>query len=103
MGGQAIVPTYRDLLGYIRELSDEIAREAPHYEPLGHVQRMKRTLGYISHGLDPEFEHAVRRCIQPAEFWAICEAHLAGDEALPVRPPLASRLFSGFAQLTGEG
>ncbi|KAB2640038.1 MAG: tRNA-dihydrouridine synthase family protein [Verrucomicrobia bacterium] len=101
-GGSAILPTYRDLLGYIRELSEEIAREAPYYEPLGHVQRMKRTLGYISHGLDPAFEYAVRRCCQPAEFWTICEAHLTSDELLPARPPLASKLYSGFAQLTGE-
>ena len=99
-GGELIIPTYRDLLGYIRELSDEIAREAPRYEPLGHVQRMKRTLGYISHGLDLAFEHAVRRCCQPAELWAICEAHLGRDEALPSRPPVDSKLFSGFAHLT---
>ena len=99
-GGAQIIPTYRDLLEYIRELSEEIAREAPRYEPLGHVQRMKRTLGYISHGLDPAFEHAVRRCVQPAELWALCEAHLGRDEALPSRPPEDSKLFSGFARLT---
>jgi len=99
-GAEMIIPTYRDLLEYIRELSAEIAREAPRYEPLGHVQRMKRTLGYISHGLDPAFEYALRRCSQPAELWALCEAHLGSDEALPSRPPVDSKLFSGFAQLT---
>ncbi len=102
-GGELIIPTYRDLLSYVRDLSEEIAREAPRYEPLGHVQRMKRTLGYISHGLDPVFEYAMRRCVRPEEMWAICEAHLASDEALPSRPPEDSKLFSGFAQLTEDG
>jgi len=101
-GGSAIIPTYRDLLEYIQDLSAEIAREAPCFEPLGHVQRMKRTLGYISHGLNPEFEHAIRRCRTPAEFWSICEAHLAIDAPLPRRPPLGSKLFSGFAALLDE-
>ena len=101
-GGPAFIPTYRDLLEYIQELSAEIAGEALRFEPLGHVQRMKRTLGYISHGLDPEFEYAIRRCRAAAEFWSICEAHLATDEPLPSRPPLASKLFSGFAALVDE-
>lgn len=98
-GYSANNPTYRDLLEYIRDLSAEIAREALRFEPLGHVQRMKRTLGYISHGLDPEFEHAIRRCHTPAEFWALCETHLSSDTPLPACPPVGSNLFSGFAQL----
>ena len=101
-GGPQIIPTYRNLLEYVRDLSAEIAGEAPRFEPLGHVQRMKRTLGYISHGLDPEFEGAIRRCRQPAEFWSICETHLASDEALPSSPPTTSKLFSGFAELVTE-
>ena len=98
-GVVGVIPTYRDLFEYIQDLSTEIAREAPRFEPLGHVQRMKRTLGYISHGLDPAFEQAIRRCREPADFWSICEAHLASDAPLPSRPPADSRLFSGFAEL----
>jgi tRNA-dihydrouridine synthase C len=101
-GTLPVIPTHRDLLEYIRDLSGEIAREAPRYEPLGHVQRMKRTLGYISHGLAPEFELHIRRCATPAEFWSLCDAHLASDAPLPLRPPVTSQLFSGFAELEEE-
>jgi len=96
------IPTHRDLLEYIQDLSGEIAREAVGFEPLGHVQRMKRTLGYISHGLDPEFEYRIRRCASPAEFWSICHDQLASDAPLPSRPPAASKLFSGFAALEDD-
>jgi tRNA-dihydrouridine synthase C len=96
------IPTFRWLLEYIEDLYNEIAREALRFEPLGHVQRMKRTLGYISHGLDPDFEHRIRRCRTPAEFWAICHAHLENDQPLPPRPPNCSQLFSGFAELVED-
>lgn len=96
------IPTHRNLLEYIRELSAEIAGEALRYEPLGHVQRMKRTLGYISHGLAADFEPQIRRCRTPQEFEAICQAHLDHDAPLPLRPPGDSKLFSGFEALLGE-
>ncbi|MEI6674155.1 MAG: tRNA-dihydrouridine synthase family protein [Verrucomicrobiota bacterium] len=98
-GRQYVIPTHRDLLDYIRELSAEIAHEAQRYEPLGHVQRMKRTLGYISHGLGEAFEYEIRRCGTPGEFWAICEAHLDHAAPLPLRPPEDSKLFSGYGAL----
>ena len=97
------VPTRRNLLDYIRDLSAEIAREALRYEPLGHVQRMKRTLGYISHGLGDDFEYEIRRCGTPGEFWTICEAHLADDAPLPPRPPPDSKLFRGYGALLEHG
>ncbi len=93
------VPTRRDLLEYIRDLYDEMAREAIRFEPLGHVQRMKRPLVYISHGLDETFEQQIRRAKTPEEFAAICDAHLDHAEPLPVRPPVDSKLFCGFEEL----
>lgn len=93
------VPTRRDLLEYIRDLYDEMAREAIRFEPLGHVQRMKRPLVYISHGLDETFEQQIRRAKTPEEFAAICDAHLDHAEPLPVRPPVHSKLFCGFEGL----
>jgi tRNA-dihydrouridine synthase len=97
-----IIPTHRDLFEYIQELSAEIAREALRFEPLGHVQRMKRTLGYISHGLAADFEYQIRRCAAPQEFWAICQAHLDHAAPLVLSPPADSKLFSGFAALLDE-
>jgi tRNA-dihydrouridine synthase len=98
-GTPGYIPTHLDLLEYIRELFMEIAHEAPRYEPLGHIQRMKRTLGYISHGLDGDFEYRIRRCRTEAEFWEICHDCLDSDAPVELRPPAASALFSGFEAL----
>jgi tRNA-dihydrouridine synthase C len=93
-------PTHRDLLEYIAELYDELARETRHFMPEPHVQRMKRTLAYISHGLaDDRFEHEVRRVRTPDEFFQTCRRHLDHDTPLPARPPAGSRLFCGFSEL----
>lgn len=101
-GGPEFSPTRRDLLEYIRDLYDEMAREARRFDPAGHVQRMKRTLVYISHGLDELFEARIRRAKTPEEFHAICEGHLDRDEPLSARPPVESKLFCGFAELDGR-
>lgn len=93
-------PIHRDLLAYTAELYDEIARETRRFDPLSHVQRMKRTLAYISHGLaDGAFEHDMRRANTPDDFFRICRTHLDHDQALPARPPGGSRLFCGFEDL----
>lgn len=100
-GKARFVPTRRDLLGYIRELYEEIARETAKFDELGHVQRMKRPLVYICQGLDEEFEQRIRRVKTPEEFEAVCVDHLDDDRALPERPPEESKLFCGFAELAG--
>ena len=92
-------PTYRDLWEYVLEIYDEIARETPKFNPLAHVQRMKKTLAYISHGLEGEFEYDMRRAKTPDEFQEICRRHLDCDGLLPARPPLDSKLFCGFEAL----
>ena len=92
-------PTHRDLLAYVEHLYAEIADSTSKFSPTGHVQRMKRTMGYISHGLTSDFEFNIRRCQTPVEFWAICRAHLDHDTPLPITPPANSKLFSGFADL----
>ena len=94
-----VAPTRRDLFEYIFDLYDEMAKEAIRFEPMGHVQRMKRTLTYISHGLDEDFEQLIRRSKTPEEFAAICKDHLDSDEPLPARPPVESKLFCGFEEL----
>ncbi len=96
-------PTHRDLLDYITELYEEIAAETKRFMPEPHVQRMKKTLAYISHGLaDGAFEHEMRRARTPDDFFRICRAHLDHDAILPARPPEGSKLFCGFEALLAD-
>jgi tRNA-dihydrouridine synthase C len=95
----APAPRYRDLWDYVLELYQEIARETPKFNPLSHVQRMKKTLAYITHGLEGDFEHDMRRAKTPEEFEEICRRHLDHDVPLPSQPPVDSKLFCGFEAL----
>jgi tRNA-dihydrouridine synthase C len=92
-------PSHRDLLEYVIELYDEIAAETRKLIPNAHVQRMKKTLAYISHGLEGTFEHDMRRANTPEDFFRICRAHLDHDTPLPPKPPEGSPLFRGFEKL----
>ena len=94
-------PTRRDLWDYIRELSEELAREHPDFDPILHIQRMKKTLIYICEGIDPVFEREIRRMKTPAEFEALCREHLDRPDALNPLPPGESRIFCGFEDLLG--
>ncbi|MGA0845522.1 MAG: tRNA dihydrouridine synthase, partial [Luteolibacter sp.] len=67
-------PSFRQLLGYITELYEETACETPRFVPNAHVQRMKKTLAYISHGISADFEHDIRRVRCPDEFFATRKA-----------------------------
>ncbi len=98
-GASPPAPRYRDLWEYVLELYDEIARETPKFNPLAHVQRMKKTLAYITHGLEGDFEHDMRRARTPEEFQDICRTHLDHDILLPAKPPVGSKLFCGFEAL----
>lgn len=98
-GSQPPTPGYRDLWAYVLELYDEIARETPKFNPLAHVQRMKKTLAYITHGLEGEFEYDMRRARTPEDFQEICRSHLDHDLPLPAKPPVGSKLFCGFESL----
>jgi len=99
LGKPVTTPTHRDLLDYIMDLSTELAREAPAYDTLLHIQRMKKTLVYICDGIDPDFEQAVRRMKTPEEFDSLCRAHLDHSAPLPALPPSESRIFCGFGDL----
>ena len=98
-GASPPAPSHRDLWEYVLELSDEIARETPKFNPLAHVQRMKKTLAYISHGLAGDFEFDMRRMKTPADFQEICRRHLDHDLPLAAKPPIGSKLFCGFEAL----
>lgn len=98
-GREAASPSHRGLLAYLEELYEESARERSNYQPLAHVQAMKKTAAYISHGLKGPFEHEIRRAGTPQEFFAICRRHLDREGPLPARPPADSKLFCGFDEL----
>jgi tRNA-dihydrouridine synthase C len=98
-GTSAPAPSHRDLLEYITELYDEVASETLRLIPNSHVQRMKRHLAYITHGLSGSFEHELRRARTPDGFFEICRRHLDHDSPLPTLPPPDSRLFCGFGEL----
>lgn len=98
-GRQIPAPTHRDLAGYIRELSDDLASECGKFDPLKHVQRMKKTLAYISHGLEGDFEHDMRRARTPEELDRAITRALDHDNPLPALPPAESKLFRGFSDL----
>ncbi len=93
-------PTHRDLLEYVMELYEELAMESRNFVPNLHVQRMKKTLAYISHGLEHGgFEHDMRRAVTPEDFFRICRTHLDHDGPVPPLPPADSKLFCGFGGL----
>lgn len=102
-GRNPVRPGHRDLLEYVFELYDELAGESRRFHPEAHVQRMKKTMAFISHGLlDGCFEHDIRRVRTPSDFRHICLRHLDHDLPLPARPPEDSKLFRGFTELLGE-
>lgn len=99
LGKKSPAPSHHDLLEYVIELYEELARESRKFLPASHVQRMKKTLAYISHGLEGSFEYDMRRASTPDDFFRICHQHLDHDTPLPARPPIDSKLFCGFNHL----
>lgn len=99
LGEKPVVPSCRELLGYVLTLYDEIAADCPNYEPLRHVQRMKKTMLFVTQGFDPEFEQQLRRAKTSESFHAICRSFLDHDAPFPARPNESSRLFCGFSEL----
>ena len=91
----------RDLLLYAQELYEEIALETRAFQAVHHVQRMKRTMVYLSQGIDPDFEHRIRRAQTPEDFHSACLDHLDNDTPVPDTPPEQSKIFCGFPALAG--
>lgn len=97
----SIQPGHRDLLEYIFDLDHEVAMETRRLIPDSHVQRLKKHLAYIAHGIaDGAFEHDIRRARNYDEFRSICIRHLDHAAPLATRPPSPSRIFCGFEELT---
>lgn len=89
--------SHRDLMEFIFELDEEIARQSKRYEANAHVQRIKKPVAYITHGIsDGEFEYSFRRVKNYEDFRSLCRSHLDHDLPLPQLPPSGSKLFCGF-------
>lgn len=95
-------PSCRDLLGYVTKLYDELAAFTENFNPLGHVQRMKKTMVFVTQGHDPDFEFRIRRAKTPEDFHSACRDHLDKDEPVPDAPEEGSRVFCGFAELLAQ-
>lgn len=102
LGDEPMGPVGRDLLGYIESLYETTASYSTSFDPLLHVQQMKKTMVFVTQGHDTEFEFRLRRCKTPDEFHEICRSHLDHDELIPSRPSENSRLFCGFTELAEE-
>ena len=98
-GGTPAEPTCRDLLEYVMLLHDELAASSANFNELGHVQRMKKTMVFVTQGHDPDFEFRIRRAKTPEDFHSACHDHLDHDGPMPAAPAEGSRVFCGFADL----
>jgi len=95
-GRPVFKPTLRDVDGYIRALyaatgagfvkpeMEAVARER------AHVARMKKFLNFVGQSVDPEgkFLHDMRRAMNAAELFEVCDRHLLarGDEPFADEP-----------------
>ncbi len=102
-GREGPSPSCRDLLGYVRTLYDRLAHYTEAFDPVGHVQRMKKTVIFITQGHHPDFEFRLRRAKTPEDFHNACDDHLDHDAPVPAAPAEDSRLFCGFGALLHPG
>ena len=87
-GEKINLPTGCDVLTYIRELwENEIT---PGVKESSQVMRMKKFMNFIGDGVDEKFLHEIRRAATTADFFRVCETHLAHDEPMQLEPVTVS-------------
>jgi tRNA-dihydrouridine synthase len=87
-GEKIKLPVGRDVLNYIRELwENEIT---PGIKESSQVMRMKKFMNFIGDGVGEKFLHEIRRVATTADFFRVCENHLAHDEPMPLEPVAVS-------------
>jgi len=89
-GEPIFFPTGRDVLGYVHALYEAVCD--PEVRELSQVQKMKKYLNFISHGVEPtgQFQHSIRRVMTKADFFRVCTEYLDHDDAVPHEPlPMA--------------
>jgi tRNA-dihydrouridine synthase C len=90
---------HSDLLEYINLLYDGIANQHNTFDEAKHIQHMKKYLVYIVQGLNPEFEHDIRRVRTATDFHEVCRRFLDHNSPVPILPLNNSKLFCGFDAL----
>jgi len=83
-GENTQLPTGRDVLNYIHELWD--AEITPGVRESSQVQRMKKFMNYIGEGVGGNFLHEIRRVVNTASFWDVCEEFLSHTEPMTLEP-----------------
>jgi len=87
-GEKIKLPVGRDVLAYIRELwENEIT---PGVKESSQVMRMKKFMNFIGDGVGEKFLHEIRRVTTTADFFRVCENHLAHDEPMTLEPVSSS-------------
>lgn len=76
-------PTLRDVRGYIEHLYRET--QQPGIPEAAHVAKMKKYLNFVGQSVDAQgsFVHDMRRAMNEAELFAVCDRHLLAE---PDRP-----------------
>lgn len=87
-------PSGRDVLGFITALYEAVCH--PDVREASQVQKMKRYLNFITHGVEPtgQFQHTIRRVMTKADFFRVCAEYLDHDEPVP-HEPLAMATLAG--------
>ena len=91
-GRPVFQPTLRDLRAYIEHLYAET--RLPHLNEAANVSKLKKYMNFIGQGIGPDeaFLHDIRRAATEAEFFGICDRHLATDAPFPAEPPVRALL-----------
>jgi len=99
-GESIFLPTGRDVLSYIAALFEAVCH--PAVREVSQVQKMKKFLNYITHGVEPtgQFQHTIRRVMTKADFFRVCAEYLDHNEPVP-HEPLAA-LLAGSEAGCGE-
>jgi tRNA-dihydrouridine synthase B len=87
-GEQVLLPTGREVMGYVRALYEEVCAGGAE---MSRVHKMKRYLNYLGQGLPggDAFLYAMRRAGGEKELFAVCAEHLDHEGCMELVPLLA--------------
>jgi nifR3 family TIM-barrel protein len=83
-GERPVLPTGRDVAGYLRALWD--TQSVPGRPEHVHCSRMKKFLNYVAEGVPGAFRQRMYRSQTTEEFFRICGEFFDHDEPMPMLP-----------------
>jgi nifR3 family TIM-barrel protein len=85
-GETLLLPTGREVLGYIHDLYEALRPEASNER--AQVTRLKKHMNYLGLGVEPtgRFLHDIRRVTTESEFFRVCARHLDHPDPMPLEP-----------------